>query len=172
MLVVSGFMTSLNSLIWLSYSITKKYVGLSTAKLTLEFWFTMIAKDVVKMWRIETWRNHCYLFITARVRSTREGTVFTCVCLSTSRGVPTSRVVGGYLLTSGQGGGYLLRSGWGWYLLRSGQGGYLPSQVWDGGYLPWWGVPTLAGVPTWGTYPPGKVGTPHPGKIDTPHHQR
>ena len=55
-----------------------------------------------------------------------------------------------------------------------GGGGYLPSQVWIGGYLPWWGggvptltrvggVPTLAGVEGgtylprsgWGGYLPG-----------------
>ena len=58
--------------------------------------------------------------ITARVRSTREDTVFTGVCLSTSSG-------GGYL-PSGQGGTYLRR-------------GYLPSPV--GGYIPWQGGTSL-----------------------------
>ena len=53
--------------------------------------------------------------VTARVRSTREGTVFTGVCLLTFLG-------GGYL--------------------PSGLGGYLPSQVWmDGGRYP----PTFSG---------------------------
>ena len=61
---------------------------------------------------------------TARVRSTREGTVFTGVCLSTFRG-------GTYLPASRQGGAHLLRSGPG--------GG--------GEYLPWWGgVPTFPGL--------------------------
>ena len=66
-------------------------------------------------------------FFTARVRSMREGTVFTGVCLLTSRGgVPT---------------------------FRAGRG--VPTQLWTGGGVPtqlWTGgVPTLArvgGVPT------------------------
>ena len=59
------------------------------------------------------------IIFTARVRSTREGTVFTGVCLSTFRG--------------------------GTYLPG---GGGVPTQLWMGGYLPWlgWGVPTLARV--------------------------
>ena len=75
---------------------------------------------------------------TARIRSTREGTVFTGVCLSTSRGwegLPTFQVEG-----------------------------YPPSQVWMGGYLPWQGDTYLGGVylPWWGYLPwhiNGKVGT-------------
>ena len=79
--------------------------------------------------------------VTARVRSTREGTVFTGVCLSTFRGgtylpdgggVPTQVLGGGYLPKAGVGGGYLLSSGWGGgtYL---GQGGGVPTQLWPGG---------------------------------------
>ena len=98
-------------------------------------------------------------FFTARVRSTREGTVFTSVCLFTLAG-------GGSHHRSGRGGGYPIpRSGWGvshsqvltggtssqfWigegYLIpRSGQGvppsqvqtrGVPPSQVWTGGGTP------------------------------------
>ena len=94
-------------------------------------------------------------FFTARVHSTREGTVFTCVCLSTFRGVPTFRMVGGYLLRSGwwgEGGTYL---GWGGgYLPMARVGGYLP-MAGVGGYLPMarvgGGVPTYGqggGVPT------------------------
>ena len=84
---------------------------------------------------------------TACVRSTREGTVFTGVCLFTSVG----------------GGTYLPRSGWRGYLPSQVEGGrYPPSQVWlGGGYLPsqvWMeGVPTfpgLEGVPTF----PGLAG--------------
>ena len=91
--------------------------------------------------------------ITARVRSTREGTVFTGVCLSISRG--------GYL-PSGQGGG-------GTYLPRSGQG--VPTFPGGGGGTG--GVPTFlaldwgGGVPTFlgegGTPPLPSVGTPHLG---------
>ena len=77
---------------------------------------------------------------TARVRSTREGTVFTGVCLSTFRG--------GYLPSGWWGGGYLLSSG---------RGGYLPWPGWGGTYsaLARGGVPTLAGVGV-----PTKVDTP------------
>ena len=103
--------------------------------------------------------------VTARVRSTREGTVFTGVCLLTSRGggyLPSGQVGGGYLLSGLDRGGYLLSSGWGgvptqlWtegggtysaldgggYLLSSGRGGTYLGQG-GGGYLPW-----LGGVPT------------------------
>ena len=105
---------------------------------------------------------------TARVRSTREGTVFTGVYLSTFRG----------------GGTYLSASRWG-------GGTYLPRSGWEGEYLPWpgGGVPTLAGVGGtylgWGggvpTFPgldggvpppregtPTRVGTPHQGRYTPP----
>ena len=98
---------------------------------------------------------------TARVRSTREGTVFTGVCLFTSGGggVPTFLVVGGtfsQVWTGGGGtysglggGGTYSHAGWGgtnsqvWmggtYLPRSGVGGYLPMvgtppPTWEGRY--------------------------------------
>ena len=76
--------------------------------------------------------------ITARVRSTREGNIFSLfVCSHRGGGVPTFWVGGvptfpgldgggGYLLL---GGGYLPSQVW------MGGGGYLPSQVWMGGYL-------------------------------------
>ena len=99
-----------------------------------------------------------YDLITARVRSTKEGTVFTGVCLLTFRGggypVPglggtPSQVWGGYPIPgldrgiphprSGKGGGVIPsqvwtgvshpRSGWGIPHPRSGWGG-TPSQVW------------------------------------------
>ena len=83
--------------------------------------------------------------VIATVRSTREGTVFTGVCLSTSGG-------GGTYLPGGGGGGVPT--------LRSGRGVGVPTQVWVGGggtYLSqvWMG----GGVPTqvWtgrGTYLP------------------
>ena len=97
--------------------------------------------------------------ITARVRSTREGTVFTGVCLSTSRGgrylpsvwwgVPTQLWTGG-----GGGGSYSaldgvvptqLWTGRGGYLLRSGRGVVSTFPGLDGGvtYLLGEGVPTL-----------------------------
>ena len=104
-------------------------------------------------------------FITARVRSTREGTVFTGVCLLTFRGggaprpgldgwggIPHPGLDGGGGPHLRSGGGTLSRSGW-W-------GGY-PSQVWGGG------VP----YPKGGGYP-GQVlmvGVPHPrGYLGTP----
>ena len=70
-------------------------------------------------------------FVTARVSSTREGTVFTGVCLLT--------FTGGYL-----------PSGWwgGTYSGLDGGGGGVPTLAGVGGYIPWlgWGVPTLARV--------------------------
>ena len=98
--------------------------------------------------------------ITARVRSTREGTVFSGVCLSTFRGggylpcrkgVPTFQG-GGVPTFQGKGGTYLPSGGT--YL--GGRGTYLGR-----GYLPWRGVPTLVGgylpwqgdLPWWGDLP-------------------
>ena len=93
-------------------------------------------------------------FITARVRSTREGTVFTGVCLSTFRGGGTylpdgggggtySGLDGGRVPTYGRGGG-------GTYSALAGGG--VPTQLWLGGYLPWLGGGTYLGqggeVPT------------------------
>ena len=69
--------------------------------------------------------------ITTRVRSTREGNVYTWECLFVHRGWRGTYIDWGYLPWLG--GGTYLR----------------------GGYLPWLGVPTLNwGVPTWlgGTY--------------------
>ena len=103
-------------------------------------------------------------FFTARVRSTREGTVFTGVCLSTSRGGTYLPRRGGGLPTfpvPDVGGTHLRRSRWGGVPTLARWGVYLPSQFPGGGYLPWmgeggtylgWGegVPTLdgGGVPT------------------------
>ena len=115
--------------------------------------------------------------ITARVRSTREGTVFTGVCLLTSRGggYPV-QLMGGTPFPARQGGypiqlmgGYPLpRSGWGGTPFPGPDGGVPPSQVQtggspfpglDGGYpLPRsrWGVPpsqVWRGVPPQQGYP-------------------
>ena len=83
--------------------------------------------------------------VTARVRSTREGTVFTDVCSHLG------------------GGGYL----------PSGQGGYLPSQVWMGGVptFPGRGVPTSQGLDGGGGYLPSQVwmgGVPPLPRVGTP----
>ena len=118
--------------------------------------------------------------VTARVRSTREGTVFTGVCLFTFRGggtylpdggggvptqvwmvgggVPSLARVGGYLPMAGVGGGTYLWPGWGGTYLWPGLGGTYLGR----------GVPTLTGggggyalpLPRVGT-PPARVGTPH-----------
>ena len=89
--------------------------------------------------------SHAYFF-TARVRSTREGTVFTGVFLSTSGGggLPTFWAGGGgggVPTFPGPGGGVpTFWVGGGTYF--SGLGGGWPTLV--GGYLPWQGE----GVPT------------------------
>ena len=81
------------------------------------------------------------LFVTTRVRSTREGTVFTGVCLSTSRGgVPTFQVEGYHLPRSGLGGGVPTFPGLdrgGTHLPRQGGVPTLGSTyLGGGGYLP------------------------------------
>ena len=85
-----------------------------------------------------------FVIFTARVRSTREGTVFTGVCLSTSGG--------GTYLPGGWGGDTYsaLDGGGGTYLPRSGQG--VPS-TWEGRYP----LPGKVGTPRLG-YPPPHLG--------------
>ena len=122
-----------------------------------------LAKMIVK-------RNHLKIFnfqhvkhdtiITARVRSTREGTVFTGVCLLTFRGGYPIQVwmVGGYPIPGLGGtpsqGGTPARSWWMGGTPSRGRG--TPARSW------WWGVPHPRGVPQPGLdgggylgYPPG-----------------
>ena len=114
--------------------------------------------------------------VTAGVRSTREGTVLTGVCLLTLGGGglphPRSGWWGGYPIP-GVGGG-VPHPGSGWW-------GGTPFQVWVGGYpIPparsewwypprsgWWGVPRVPPIQTWDrVHPPPTIrtgwGTPLP----------
>ena len=106
------------------------------------------------------------VFITARVRSTREGTVFTGVCLYIwGGGVPRPGLDGG-----GRGVPHL-RSGVGGGVPHPGLdgGGVTPSQVWGGGGI---SHPRseVGGVPQPGL---DGGGYPIPGGVPevTPHHQ-
>ena len=94
----------------------------------------------------------CGNVITARVRSTREGTVFTGVCLSTFRGgVPPCSQLGGYP-----------------FQLMGGIPIYLRGNTKSS----WWGAPPLSGVPPSGQREgvPHLVnrGYPHPANGGTP----
>ena len=83
--------------------------------------------------------NHLTGVITARVRSTREGTVFTGVCLHFGRGVP-------HLAKRGEDGGYPIPG--------PGRGRGTPSS--------WWGVP-LSQIQTGGVpHPRTWMGVTHP----------
>ena len=112
-------------------AINKSYTVKDGCSLTRIFWLKTDLRNLEFRCVTQT------AIFTARVRSTREGTVFTGVCLLTFGG-------GTYLSASGWGGTYLPRSGWG--------GGVPTLAGWVGGtYLGWvGGVPTLAGwgVPT------------------------
>ena len=101
-------------------------------------------------------------FVTARVRSTREGNVLTRVCLSVHRGVPVSHNALQHFpeCHGAAGGGYPYpimlcnisqnaMGQLGGYPARSSRGGY------PGGGYPVWGVPCLGGYPVWGVPCPG-----------------
>ena len=123
-----------------------KFIANNLREIVFDFFFCLISAPCPEIGQTSTkeaaFDSHIF---TARVRSTREGTVFTGVCLFTFRGeVPTFQMVGGYLLR-------FRWWGWGTYL---GWGGGVPTYGWGGGgtYL-WlgWGVPTYGqggGIPT------------------------
>ena len=93
---------------------------------------------------------HISCIFTARVRSTREGTVFTGVCLLTFQGGYPVPGLGGTPARSGWWGeGYPI-SGLGW------GGTPARSWLWGGGTRGTWGTPTIK---TWLVYPPPTIKT-------------
>ena len=111
------------------------------------------------------WERSPFIF-TARVRSTREGTVFTGVCLFTSWGGGG----GTHFPGPGRGDYYLARGGGGGTTLRCGGGGVLPTtSMWGSTTSMWGGYYLQAGGTTssQGVLPPGRGGTtwvlPHRG---------
>ena len=114
-----------------------KAAGLRCLAVCYSMEISMTIMNTKNIWPSTPSLTRSTFLITARVRSTREGTVFTGVCLFTFRGgggVPTFQV-GGVPTFPGldggvptfRGGGYLL-SGWEWVPTFRGGGTYLHFQ--------------------------------------------
>ena len=99
--------------------------------------------------------------VTARVRITREGTVFTGVCLSTFRGVPHHR--------SRQRGVPCPRARWGRYPIPGPTGGVPHPANWGGSTPPQVQVAVPYPADDGEGYPMSRWGIPHPADGGVPH---